>query len=156
MYKWTNNFVEVSGHNLESSQTWGFCMALLNHRKGGMVFYQVLLFSPLQCTVMNCRARNFKRLREFAENKNLKAKLYWWLWIARRKALKTFVLISSKNSASIVWRSFSNIFKSQEVLRVYKNNNRLDASFMIFALSWWLKHLQHADCWALHTFPYKD
>ncbi len=23
---WTYNFIEVSGHNLESSQTWGFCM----------------------------------------------------------------------------------------------------------------------------------
>jgi hypothetical protein len=23
---WTYNFVEVSGHNLESSQTWGFCV----------------------------------------------------------------------------------------------------------------------------------
>jgi hypothetical protein len=37
------NFVEVSGHNLQS-----FCMVFLNHRKGGMVFYQVFLLSPLQ------------------------------------------------------------------------------------------------------------
>ncbi len=48
---WTYNFVEVSGHNLESSQTWGFCMDFLNHSEGGMVFYQVFLLSPLQCTV---------------------------------------------------------------------------------------------------------
>ncbi len=60
---WTYNFLEVSGHNLESSQTWGTCMDFLNHREGGMVFYQVFLPSPLQCTVTNCR--NFKRLREF-------------------------------------------------------------------------------------------
>ncbi len=38
---WMYNFVEVSGHNLESSQTWGFCMDFLNHSKGGYV----------QCTV---------------------------------------------------------------------------------------------------------
>ncbi len=37
--------------NLESSQTWGFCMDSLNHWEGGMVFYQVFLLSPLQCTV---------------------------------------------------------------------------------------------------------
>ncbi len=48
---WTYNFVEVSGHNPESSQAWGFCMDFLNHREGGMGFYQVFLLSPLQCTV---------------------------------------------------------------------------------------------------------
>jgi hypothetical protein len=32
------NFVEVSRHNLESSQTWGFCMDFLNHREGGYGF----------------------------------------------------------------------------------------------------------------------
>ncbi len=31
---WMYNFVEVSGHNLESSQTWGFCMDFLNHMEG--------------------------------------------------------------------------------------------------------------------------
>jgi hypothetical protein len=31
---WTYNFVEVSGHNLESSRTWGFCLDFLNQRKG--------------------------------------------------------------------------------------------------------------------------
>ncbi len=43
---WTHNFVEVSGHNLESSQTWRLCMDFLNHREGGtcMVFNQVFLF----------------------------------------------------------------------------------------------------------------
>jgi hypothetical protein len=33
--------------------------------KGGMVFYQVFLLSPLQCTLMECR--NCKRLRELEE-----------------------------------------------------------------------------------------
>ncbi len=45
---WTYNFVEVSGHNLESSQTWGSCMDFLKHRDGSMVFYEVFLLSPLQ------------------------------------------------------------------------------------------------------------
>jgi hypothetical protein len=60
-------FVEVSGHNLESSQTRGFCMDFLNHREGGMFFYKVFLLSPLQCTVNELYSRNYKRLREFEE-----------------------------------------------------------------------------------------
>jgi hypothetical protein len=42
---WTYNFVEVSWHNLEISQTWGFWMDFLNHKEGGMFFYQVFLLS---------------------------------------------------------------------------------------------------------------
>ncbi len=30
---WTYNFFEVSGHNLKSSQTWGFCKDFLNYRE---------------------------------------------------------------------------------------------------------------------------
>jgi hypothetical protein len=45
---WTYNFIEVSGRNLESSQTRGFCMDFFNHREGDIVFYQVFLLSPLQ------------------------------------------------------------------------------------------------------------
>ncbi len=37
---------KVSGHNLEISQIWGFCMDFLNHWEGWMVFYQVFLLSP--------------------------------------------------------------------------------------------------------------
>jgi hypothetical protein len=48
---WMDNFVEVSGHNLESSQTWGFCMDLSNHREGGKIF----LLSPLHCTVIELK-----------------------------------------------------------------------------------------------------
>jgi hypothetical protein len=40
-------------------------MDFLNHREGGVVFYQVSLHSPLQCTVMHFR--NCKRLHEFEE-----------------------------------------------------------------------------------------
>ncbi len=47
----TYNFLGVSGHNLESSETWGFCMDFLNQKVGGIVFYQVFFFSPLECTV---------------------------------------------------------------------------------------------------------
>jgi hypothetical protein len=32
-HSWTYNFVEVPGHNLESSQIWSFCMDFLNHRE---------------------------------------------------------------------------------------------------------------------------
>jgi hypothetical protein len=39
-------------------------MDFLNHREGGMVFYQVFHLSPSQC---NCNCRNCKRLREFEE-----------------------------------------------------------------------------------------
>ncbi len=49
------------GHNLERSQTWDFCMHFLNHREGGMVFYQVLLLSPYSHFTVEIR----KRLREF-------------------------------------------------------------------------------------------
>jgi hypothetical protein len=59
---WTNNCIEVYGHNLESSQAWGFRMDFLNDREGGMVF----LLSPLQ------------KLLEVAwvwRNRNLNAKL---------------------------------------------------------------------------------
>jgi len=45
---WTYHHVEVSGHNLESSPTLGFCMDFLNHWEGDMVFYQVFLLSSLQ------------------------------------------------------------------------------------------------------------
>ena len=34
-------------------------------REGGVVFYQVFLLSPLQCTATHCR--NCKRLSEFEE-----------------------------------------------------------------------------------------
>jgi hypothetical protein len=40
-------------------------MDFLNHRKRGMVFYEVFLLSPLQCTVTN--SRKCKRVREFEE-----------------------------------------------------------------------------------------
>jgi hypothetical protein len=40
-------------------------MDFLNHREGGMVFYQVFLLSPSQCTVTHWK--NCERLREFEE-----------------------------------------------------------------------------------------
>ncbi len=40
-------------------------MDFLKHREGGVIFYQVFLLSPLQCTVM--QYRNCKRLHEFEE-----------------------------------------------------------------------------------------
>ncbi len=38
------HFVEVFGHNLESSQTRGFCVDFLNQREGGMVFIRFSYF----------------------------------------------------------------------------------------------------------------
>ncbi len=94
---WAYNFAEVSGLNRERSQTWGFCLDFLNQKEGGVPFYQVLLRSPLQCTVTNWR--NCKRLREFEE-----------IEVSRQRSrgdckyqeetLRTFVWISSKNFAS--------------------------------------------------------
>ncbi len=56
--------VEVSGHNLESSQTWGFCMDFLNHMEGGIVFFISFSFFLLY--------RNCKRMREVWRKRNLK------------------------------------------------------------------------------------
>jgi hypothetical protein len=62
---WMYNNVEVSGHNLERSHTWSFCMDFLNHRVGRMVFYQVffLYFN-----------RTCKRLREFTSENSVSQK----------------------------------------------------------------------------------
>ncbi len=46
-----DNFIEVSSHNLGSSQTRGFCMDFVNHREEVSVSYHVFFLSPLQCTV---------------------------------------------------------------------------------------------------------
>jgi hypothetical protein len=63
------NFFKVSGHNLESSQTCGFCTDFLNHREGGVVF----LLSTLQYKVTHYR--NCKRLPEFEEIKAVEVNL---------------------------------------------------------------------------------
>ncbi len=58
------------------------------------------LLSPLQRTVtLLTYWRNCKRLREFEEIKISRQSCRGNFWIARRKTLKTFVWISSKNSA---------------------------------------------------------
>ncbi len=55
---WTYNFIEVSWHNLESSQTWGFCMDFLNQREG--VWFSIRFSFSLLC-------KKCKSLREFEE-----------------------------------------------------------------------------------------
>jgi hypothetical protein len=72
-------------------------MDFLNHREGGKVFYRVFLLSPLQCTVMN--SRNCKRLREFEEIEISKQSCEVTV-NSKEENSKTFVWISSKNSAS--------------------------------------------------------
>ncbi len=42
---WTYNFVEVSGHNLGSYQTWGLYMDFWKHRKGGTSGFPPLAFT---------------------------------------------------------------------------------------------------------------
>ncbi len=72
---WTYNHVEVSGHNLESSQT-GFLPISFTE------------------TVRGCVS---------LKKKKSPAKLQRWLWITRKKTLETLFWISSKNSASGWW-----------------------------------------------------
>ncbi len=71
---WTFNFVEVSVHNLESSQTWGF---------------------RIQCFHYKPVPNHF-----FSRGGGSKMR---WLWEARRKTLQNFVPITSKNSASDIF-----------------------------------------------------
>ncbi len=71
---WTYIFFEFSGQNIESSQTWGFCIDFLNHREGGLKKYKSHS-TAVEVTV--------NRKEQNSEN------------------LKTFVWISFKNSASV-------------------------------------------------------
>jgi hypothetical protein len=73
-------------------------MDFLNHREGGMVLYQVFIFSPKQCAVTGT-VEICKRLREFKEIKSQgkAVQRVEWLWIARRKILKTFLLDCVQN-----------------------------------------------------------
>ncbi len=69
---WTYHFFQVFGHNLGSSQTWGFCMEFLNQSEGGMVLYQVFLLSPLQGTV-HVQWRTIETVRGFVSLKKWKS-----------------------------------------------------------------------------------
>ncbi len=64
---WTYNSVEVSRHNLESSQTWGFCMDFWNQREG--VCFPPFSFTDVQLkcrTVRGCVSlEKFKLLSGF-------------------------------------------------------------------------------------------
>jgi hypothetical protein len=62
-----HNFVEVSGHNLDSAHTSGFCMDFLNKREGGIPPYSIRFSSFLLYSVQQLNCRNCKRLREFEE-----------------------------------------------------------------------------------------
>jgi hypothetical protein len=72
---WTYNFVEVSGHYHESSRTWGFHIQCLHYKPVSNHFWLGGVWES--------------KIR--------------WLGIARRKTLKTFVPITSKNSASVLF-----------------------------------------------------
>ncbi len=62
-----------------------------------MFFIRFSPFLPYREQKMN--SRNCMRLREFKKI-NLRTKLKRWLWIVRRKTLKTIFWFSPKNSAS--------------------------------------------------------
>ncbi len=99
---WTYNFIAVSGHDLESFQTWGFCM-VLSTWKGGGVCYGFLSGFPLVFLTVysNWIVETVRGCMSLKKNKSKsQGKAVGRLWIARRKTLKTFVWISSKNSAS--------------------------------------------------------
>ncbi len=71
-------------------------MDFLNHRVGGMVFYQLILLSPLQCTVetvRGCVSLKKKNSQYKAVKVNLNSK--------EEKTLRTYVWILSKKSASV-------------------------------------------------------
>jgi hypothetical protein len=70
---WTYNFVEVSGHNLDSAQAWGFHIQCLDYK-------------PVSNHFCSAGGGGGSHNR-------------WW--IASRKTLKTFVQITFKNSASV-------------------------------------------------------
>ncbi len=71
---WANNLVEVSGHNLESSQAWGFSIQSLHYKPVSNHFGSGEVKSIRRCDM--------------------------WPWITRIKTLKTVVPITSENSAS--------------------------------------------------------
>ncbi len=61
----TYNFIEVSWHNLESSQTLGFCMYFLNLRE--RVRFSIRFSSFLLYCEQKLNCKNCKRLRKFEE-----------------------------------------------------------------------------------------
>ncbi len=92
---WTYNFVEVSGHNLESSQTWGFCMNVLGRgygfSSGCSPFFFTVYSNWSVETVRGCvslkKYKSQGKAVEVAMNR-------------KEETFKTFVLISCKNLAS--------------------------------------------------------
>ncbi len=103
---WTYNFVEVSLDNLGGSQTWDFCMDFTTsvytercwmYRHAQRLWRENTLVTEyhgrLLCSscVLILQHRGFDCLW-VRRNRNLDAKLYRWLWIARRKTHKKFGL----------------------------------------------------------------
>jgi hypothetical protein len=95
------NFVEVSGHNLDSTQTWGFCGDFLNRKEGGMVYYQFFLLSPLHCTLYS---NELLELQEVA-------------WIFEEIEISRQVTLNSKEETSKTFAWFRPRIRPQKVLR---------------------------------------
>ncbi len=100
---WTYNFIAVSGHNLESSQTWGFLMDFLQHRQGGMVSYQVFLLSPLQGP---------NSWKHWSLNTVVFSSCFWKemsLVIDWFREIKKRTFINKQISESSIWHPYPNI-----------------------------------------------
>ncbi len=52
---WTYNFIKDSGHNLKSSQTWGFSMDFLNQCEGVWFSIRFFLYSAQYLNSRNCK-----------------------------------------------------------------------------------------------------
>ncbi len=78
-HSWTYNFAEVSGNNLESSQTWGFCI-------------QCLHYKPVSNHFAQAGAGSKSVSRGDCEQQG-------------EKLFETFVPITPKNLASGLWSS---------------------------------------------------
>ncbi len=82
--------VEVSEHNLESSQTWVFCMDFLNQKEGLLFSIRFSLLSPLQCTVQQTveTERGCVSLKKYKSD----AKLNKWLNSTEENSLYLMLL----------------------------------------------------------------
>jgi hypothetical protein len=92
-------------------------MDFLNHREG--VLFSIRFSSFLRYSVQGLNRRNCKRLREFEEIE-ISRQSCRGDCIARRETLKTFVWISSKNSASGMWRGLGRKGEERELKAVSK------------------------------------
>ncbi len=111
---WTYNFVEVFGHNLESSLTWGFFLHLLNHREwvcflsGFPPFFFTVYSSWTVETVIGCASlKKYKsqgKAMEVTANGKEEISYNFWLDFSKNSA-------SERKAKKYPVRNFVYIFK---------------------------------------------